>query len=98
MREFFRAVDIYFGISFLKEGGVSRLSNVAYGGGKPANKTEPRKIQKERRAHMWYAFCKNSDGTTFRKEFSSPYFLRKFIIKCRYSKRIRVICHNCPND
>lgn len=47
---------------------------------------------------MWYAFCKNSDGTTFRKEFSSPYFLRKFIIKCKYSKRIRVICHNCPND
>ena len=32
----------------------------------------------------------------FKKEFYSPYLLRKFITKLKYSKKLRVISHNLP--
>lgn len=45
----------------------------------------------------YYALCKNLlTDELFRKEFESPYLLRKFIRKCSFSKRVKVLYSNCP--
>lgn len=35
--------------------------------------------------------CINEKGQSFDKKFSSPYLMRKFINKCKYSKKIEVV-------
>lgn len=41
---------------------------------------------------MFKAYVRNLiTGETFIKEFASPYLLRKFVNKCRYSKKVKVI-------
>lgn len=40
---------------------------------------------------MCIVICLNKKGERFKKEFSSPYLLNKFINKCKYSKKIEII-------
>lgn len=39
---------------------------------------------------MWRVYLKNlQTGEEFHKEFESPYLMNQFLIKCRYSKKIK---------
>lgn len=39
---------------------------------------------------MWRCYFKNlKTNEIFTKEFDSPYLMKQFLIKCRYSKKIK---------
>lgn len=43
---------------------------------------------------MYVCTCKDLvSGKVFDKHFSSPYFLSKFVKKCKYSKKIKVLAY-----
>lgn len=41
---------------------------------------------------------KNEKGEQFEKEFDSPFIARNFYLKCKYSKRVRIISVSCDTS